>query len=330
MKYKKLILMPDIISSPKGIESNILCPQYELMTPNAKNTSNISDEIWRKAVGILAWHELQYPTTLIEKLDNCKVIVRVGVGYDNIDLTAAKKKGIVVCNVPDYGTEDVADHAMAFLLALRRGIKAYNQQIKDTQSWSWQDAGELHRLSGQNVGIIGLGRIGTAFALRAKAFRTKISFYDPYVVNGQDKALGLHRCSSLEELLVISDIVSIHTPLTKETRGMAGSEFFSTLKKGAIFINTARGSIVDLDAMYKSLKSNRLTAAGLDVLPEEPPRYDHPLISAWEADEKWIKNRLLISPHSAFYNEESFIEMRVKAAKEILRVLNGEQPLNRV
>jgi len=178
------------------------------------------------------------------------------------------------------------------------------------------------------LGIIGLGRIGTATALRAKAFGMRVVFYDPYIPDGQDKALGVTRCYELADLLAQADVVSIHTPLTSETRGMANAAFFSMLKPGAIFINTARGAIVDLDALTEALRSGQVGAAGLDVLPQEPPDPDHPLIRAWRARESWIAYRLIITPHAAFYCEEAYREMRMKAALEAKRVLAGQKPRN--
>lgn len=310
------------------IEEKVFGQEYRILAPNAKETTEISDEIWSKADAILAWHDFQYDEELIAKLKYCKVIVRIGVGYDNVDLKAAKENKIIVCNIPDYGTNDVADHAIGLMLTLARGIYSYSENVRSRDIWDWKCAGELHRLTDSTMGIIGLGRIGTATTLRAKAFGMNIVFYDPYIPDGQDKALGVRRCDKLVELLEKSDIVSIHTPLTKDTKGMADFTFFNSMKKGAIFINTARGEIIELDALTQTLRSNHLSSAGLDVLPKEPPDQNHPLIIAWRNRDPWISERLIITPHSAFYNIESYQELRKKAAEEAKRVLEGKKPKN--
>lgn len=313
---------------PADIEEQVFGSEAEIVTLCALKADEIDDKAWRSADVILAWHEIHYTSDIIEKLVNCKVIVRVGVGYDNVDLAAAGRMGIPVCNVPDYGTNDVADHALGLMLCLARGLNAFNESVRRVNNWDWNAGGELHRISDATLGIIGLGRIGTAVALRAKAFGLQIVFYDPYIPDGQDKALGVRRCSRMDSLLCESDIVSIHTPLTEETKEMANKAFFGSMKQGAIFINTARGAIVDLDALTESLLTDHLKAAGLDVLPTEPPDLSHPLFKAWQNHDSEISNRLIITPHSAFYNKESYVEMRRKAAEEAARVLGGKSPRN--
>ncbi|MBN2012324.1 C-terminal binding protein [candidate division KSB1 bacterium] len=325
----KKVLIPDRLDTAPDIERDIFGPYVEILTPCVKHSSEIEDTVWSQTDAILAWHELKYDEQLIEKLDNCKVIVRVGVGFDNVDLKAAGHKGIYVCNVPDYGTTDVADHAMALMLMLSRGVYAFSEQVRISNDyWEWEAAGTLHRVSGATLGIIGLGRIGIATALRAKSFGMNVIYYDPYIPDGRDKALGVTRCDELSDLLSQSDIVTIHTPLTDETRNMASFPFFASMKKGALFINVARGPIVNLDALMDALKFGALRAVGLDVMPEEPPNPDHPLIRTWRDRENWIANRLVMTPHAAFYCHEAYQEMRMKAAMEAKRILNGQPPRN--
>ena len=329
MSNQTIILIPDRLQSPAKIEQDVLGQSTQILTPCARDSSEISDETWSSCDAILAWHELQYSENIIKKLSRCKVIVRIGVGIDNVDIEAAGRQGIMVCNVPDYGTTDVADHTMGMILSLSRGIYAYSELLRtDRDNWYWEAAGELLRLSERRLGIIGLGRIGTAVALRAKAFGMSVSFYDPYIPDGKDKALDLTRYDDLFNLLANADVVSIHTPLTSETYRMANAAFFSQLKQNAILINTARGKIVDFDALMDVLKSGRLMAAGLDVLPEEPLNTDHPLIRDWQARKEWIAYRLIITPHSAFFCNEAYREMRMKAALEAKRVLEGKMPRN--
>ena len=326
---RRTILIPDRLSTPPDVEQEALGSGFEILTPCAAHTSEISDEVWRAADAVLAWHDLQFTDEVIRKLERCKTIVRVGVGFDNVDLEAAGKNGIAVCNVPDYGTNDVADHAMGLVLALSRGIYAFSEKVRESSdTWQWDCAGELRRLNGSIMGIVGLGRIGTATAMRAKAFGMRVKFYDPYIADGQDKALGVVRADSLFDLASQSDVVSFHTPLTEETRGMGDDSFFSHLKPGGIVINTARGPVIQLDSIHTALRSGQVRGAGLDVVEMEPPDPEHPLIKAWRSREEWIAYRLIITPHAAFFCEESYREMRYKAALAAKCILNGEAPRN--
>ncbi len=329
MNSNLIVLIPDRIKLPASVEYGILGDNVELLAPEAVHIREIRDDIWRSADAIIAWHDLYFSADLIWKLDNCKVLVRAGVGFDNVDLRAAGAKGIPVCNVPDYGTNDVADHALSFLLTLARGLSAFNRNNRiSNEHWHWQSAGQLSRLTGKTLGIVGLGRIGTAVAMRARAFGLQVKFFDPYIQDGYDKAIGVIRCDALPELLADSDIISMHTPLTDETKGMVNAEFFSNMKDGAVFINTARGPIMDLDALSDALHSGKIRAAGLDVLPQEPPERAHPLIQAWQNGDDWLVDRLIITPHAAFYCAEAYHELREKAALEAKRVLSGEKPRN--
>lgn len=323
------IIIPDRVSGDVRIEEGVCGPGYRILAPGAVHPDEIQDEVWEKVVAVLAWHDLDYDRALLAKLHSCRVLVRVGVGFDNVDLAAAAAQDIKVCNVPDYGTEDVADHAFALLLALARGLPAFNDRVReDREAWDWEMGGDLHRLRGSTLGIVGLGRIGTATALRAKPFGIDVAFCDPYVPDGMDKALGLTRHERLEELLAASHLISLHVPLTAETRRMVDGAFLSAIRRGTILVNTARGGILDLDAIHAALRDGRLRAVGLDVLPEEPPPPSHPLIRAWRNREEWLTGRILITPHAAFYCKESFEEMRRKAAQEALRVLEGHTPRN--
>ena len=239
-------------------------------------------------------------------------------------------KNIIVSNVPDYGVNDVADHTWALILSLERGIVKFNNSILNKGSWTWGLGKNLERIQEKTLGIIGLGRIGTAVALRAKAFGMNIIFYDPYALIGIEKSLGLKRERDLSVLLGKSDLVTIHTPLTDETRGMVDVRFFNSLKNGSSLYNTARGEIIVMDDLYLALRENKLKWAGLDVLETEPIDYEHKLIHAWQKNENWIKDRLVITPHTAFYNKDSYKEIRIKAAQELKRILENKKPYNKV
>ena len=320
------ILIPDVLSEPADIEAEIFGSDADIIVGEATSHKDITDEIWMNCEGILAWDVIDYNAELISKLKKCKVIVRVGVGFNNVDLMAAKKKKIVVCNVPDYGTGEVADHAIAFLLSLCRGLPEYTRRLMNREWNRFNPMAE--RLDKKVMGIIGLGRIGTATAMRAKAFGMKIIFYDPYIKDGVDKALNFTRVDTLQEIAEFSDVISIHTPLTSETHSMIDEKFFGLVKKEPIILNTARGLIIDLSALEQTMRKGIVKAAGLDVLPVEPSDDSQQLIVDYENDEEWLKGRLVVTPHIAFYSPQAYEEMRKKAAQEALRVLNGEKARN--
>ncbi len=322
------ILIPDVLREPVDIEAEIFGMDADIVVGEATSHEDITDEVWSNCDAILAFDQIIYDKDLISKLVKCKVIVRVGVGYDNVNLLETKKKNIVVCNVPDYGTEEVADHAMGMLLSLLRGLPEYTRRVQ--QRNYCRENQMPARLGGKNLGIIGLGRIGTATALRAKAFGLKVIFYDPYKDDGYDKSLGIRKVDTLHDLARLSDIVSIHTPLTKETENMIDDSFFKIIKPDSILINTARGSIIDLSALRNAMKKRIIKAAGLDVLPIEPSDDSQQLIVEWENNEEWLRGRLIVTPHVGFYSPEALKEMRIKASIEVKRVLEGKPPRNLV
>ncbi|KAK6430511.1 hypothetical protein LTR95_013334 [Oleoguttula sp. CCFEE 5521] len=257
--------------------------------------------------------------------DSKNSIVRMGVGYDRLDRVALAKHNVTVCNVPDYGTSEIADHAMGLVLSLRRGILLHHERQRATPpaSWNYINSPLVARLQNKTFGIFGLGRIGTAVALRAKAFGFNVLFYDPYLPNGVDKSLALERTKDARDLFRRSEVLSLHAPCTRETRGMVGYDLLSLLPRGAVLVNTARGEIVDLDGVQRCLQEGILAGAGLDVLPEEPIPEDnvHPLIQAYRAKEPWLEGRMVITCHTAFYSPESFVDIRVKSAETMRSML---------
>jgi C-terminal binding protein len=249
----------------------------------------------------------------------CKGVVRAGVGYNNVDLQAAERHGVIVCNVPDYGTEEVADHAIMFLLALARWLVPCHEAIRNGE-WNYQIAGSAPRLRGKTLGLIGCGRIGTATALRAKPFGMDLVFYDPFLRPGMDKALGIRRAASLEELLEQSHFVSLHCYLDRSTYHLLNRQSIARMRPGAILINTARGPCIDEEALLEALDRGHIAAAGLDVVEREPlenPRIRH-------------HPKILLTPHSAFYSVEGFVELRTKTAEEVRRLLLGQPLRSRV
>lgn len=280
----------------------------------------VTEEQWRNCDGIVG---TQPPPECMAKLQNCRIFVKPAVGFDDVDMESWTSRGIAVCNVPDYGTREVADHAIALMMTLTKSIAFHDENLRADPRGNWRPALNPYgrRISDCTFGVLGLGRIGTTAARRAKAFDMDVAFYDPYIPNGIDLALGLRRVDSLDELMAESDILSVHTPLNEETRGLVGREAFAVAKNGMILINTARGPIVDLDALYDAMRDDTVLAAGLDVLPEEPANMDRPLLKAWGANEDWIKHRLVITPHSAFYTPESVRDIRMFAARTAARFL---------
>jgi phosphoglycerate dehydrogenase-like enzyme len=321
------ILIPDYFAPEPDVERAVFGAAGEIVMPRAANAAAVPPALWGAADAALVWHGSELDDPVLAQMERCRVIVRVGAGYDNIDVEAAGRRGIPVCNVPDYGTNDVADHALLLLLALYRGLFEFEAAARAGR-WEWLELPARRRIAGETLGIIGLGRIGTAMALRARALGMRVRFYDPYKDDGYDKALGLERAFELPDLLGSADAISFHVPLTSETRRMADRAFFDRLKSGAFVVNTARGAVIDLPALEQALRAGRVQAAGLDVLPEEPPDPGEPLVRAWQAGEEWLRGRLVVTPHMAFYNSASFAEVRRKAAQEALRVLHGSPPRN--
>lgn len=268
---------------------------------------------------LLVYHSTKIGARAIANMSRCRGIVRCGVGYDNVDLEAAGKNGIVVCNVPDYGTEEVADHALMLLLASARRLVPCHQAIR-TGDWPRGLYLGTPRLRGRTLGIIGCGRIGSAMALRAKAIGMRVVFYDPYKPDGHEKSLGVERCHRLEELLPQAEFVSLHTPLTSETRHILNARTLGLLPRGAYVVNTARGPCIDLNALYHALESGQVSHAGLDVVEREP------------LDDDRIRQhpRVVLTPHSAYYSVEGFLEMRTKGAQEGRRLVLGEPVRNPV
>ena len=311
---KWIVGIADFIKPPANIEQQgfpnaefIFLPDFDLGTHEMN--------IWKTVDAVLTWH-LPITAQVAALLENCKIVVRYGVGYDTIDVNALAKKGIPLCNTPDYGTEEVADVACAMILAIQRKIVQYDMAARSLiDTWQENVIKPQERTSKQTLGVIGVGRIGTAVINRMKPFGYRILGYDPYQPSGHEKAIGYERVESQIELLQQADIVTLHCPLTAETRGMIDGSFFAQMKKGAALVNTARGGLyASLDDLEQALRNGHLSCAYMDVIPDEPPK-THPLLQAWRRQEKWLSGRLLITPHTAYYSKSGWFEMRYKAAE---------------
>jgi phosphoglycerate dehydrogenase-like enzyme len=278
-----------------------------------RDVSRLPIDALAQADGIVSWHEMPIDAAFIAKIPKCRVIVRAGVGFDHIDLEAAGRAGIPVCNTPDYGTSEVADHAIALTLALTRGVVSFHEHLVRDPVGGFDStlAPLVRRLRGRTFGVVGFGRIGSATALRAKAFGFKVLGYDPYVSAGTEIALGIERLDSLEELLGAADVVSLHCPLSLETKGMIGAEAFRRMRSNAILINTARGRIVDVAAMIAAIRQGVIAGAGIDVLPTEPPDpRDEIAVTYRDLRAAGIADRLIVTPHAAWASPESRADAR--------------------
>jgi len=266
-------------------------------------------------VGLMHWRR-----PAIEKLpDSVGLMIRCGIGVDVIDVDVATERGIWVANVPDYCVEEVADHTMLLLLAAARQVRHFEASWQQEGRWASLDYQPVGRLAGQTLGLIGLGRIGTAVARRAGGFGLKVIAVDPGVPDERFAAVGAERVT-LDELFARSDIVSVHTPLTPVTRHILGAESFARMKDGVVIVNASRGGLLDLAALDAALASGRVRAAGLDVLEGEPtPDLAAPLLH---------RRNVIVTPHVAWYSQDARRELGIKAAQEALRYIRGERPRN--
>lgn len=271
------------------------------------------------ADALILWHGPLVTADVLARMKNCRAIIRNGVGFDTVDIDAAAKAGIPVCNVPDYGTEEVADHAIALTLALYRQLFPLDAEAKRL-GWKINVAPKMRRLRTQTFGVIGLGRIGTAAALRAKALGFRTVFYDPYVPSGTHKAIGIERIDTLEGIMRLADTISIHCPLSAETRGMIGAREIGLMKPGSFLVNTARGDIVLKAPVFAALHSGHLAGAGLDVVEAEPLR----------TREEAETPNLIVTCHAAFCSPEGMVEMRSTSARIARAAVLGQPVWNRV
>ena len=297
------------------IETAAIPSDVEIICLNANNETELCNYDLSVFESVIVSYKFKLSQITIDRLVNCKAIVCACVGFDNVDYLYAAKKGMKVFNVPDYGTNDVADHAIALLLSYTRRIVMYDTLLKADAIGNWNPrmVSPFHRISDKQIGIIGLGRIGTAVALRAKAFGMRVSFYDPYKPNGYDKAFQFVKVESLQELVKNSDILTIHAPLNSETEKMINWNIIKIAKKRPIIVNTARGKIVDNSCICRALKEDIIDAFLADVLETEPPQNTDELM-VMQKQQKFA-NKIIITPHAASYAEESQYEMRYKAAR---------------
>ena len=252
---------------------------------------------------------------VISGLTRCKAIGRYGIGVDNIEVEAATAKGIAVINVPSYCEEEVSDHALALLLAWARRVVHYTVEIRDGH-WDWKSGRPIYRLRVKTLGLLGFGKIARLLARKAQAVGLQVIAHDPYIPPREMSALDV-KSVTFEELLARSDFLSVHVPLNKETFHLIDADALSLMKPTACLINTSRGAVIDEGALINALQQSRLAGACLDVLEREPPDPDNPLLKM---------PQVILSPHVAWYSEESEGDLRRKLATDIGRALNGLLP----
>lgn len=256
---------------------------------------------------------------VMDAMPNCRFISRLGVGIDNIDIPAATARGIWVGNVPDYGVDEVATHAIALVMVQHRGLRAL---INSTKAGKWESASmrPIHRTTSVTLGVMGYGRIGRAAGSKGAGLGMRVIAYDPFLTDAQIRAAGAEPVSQ-EALFAQSDFITLHLPLDEKTRHTINARTIGLMKPSVFLVNTARGGLVDEAALLDAVNSGRIRGAALDVLSAEPPPADNALLQALMRHE-----RILVTPHTAWYSEEAQVDMRSRAAEDILRALRGEPP----
>ena len=279
----------------------------------------------QNALVYLAWNE-KIDSNFFDAFPHLKAVIRYGVGYDNVDVKEATRRNIKVCIVPDYGVDEVAQTAAAVIIEKSRNIYKYNKLSKlryQTKTWQVPDE-SIRRTSTLKVGIVGAGRIGSKVLKYCKSFGFDVSFYDPYVAPGYEKVLECKRTKCVKDILSKSDFISLHVPCNEETRGMVDIEFLKSMKNGSSLINTARGDLIsDYRDLEYAIDNKLLSFVYLDVLKTEPPQ-SHSFLDKWKNGQ--YQDRVVINPHTAFYSQESFVEMRTKACESAISIINNHDP----
>lgn len=310
------VVITDFGDPDNSLEAQVLQESgldIELVRLNARTPDELFPAAADADALLVQW--VKVTRRAIGQLSRCKVISRYGIGVDMVDLPAASERGILVCNVPDYCIEEVSTHTIACLLSLNRQIIPHAQRVSSGQ-WGAVSGSPPSRLTGQVIGIVGLGNIGREVARKAAALGLKLLGYDPYLPAGRAASMGVE-LTSLEELIRHSDYVSLHCPLTDETRHLIGAAQLAQMKPSAYLINMARGPIIDQPALYQALVTRQISGAAVDVLEQEPPDPDDPLLKL---------DNILITPHIASWTVEAVVQLRRETAANVVTVLQGKLP----
>lgn len=286
---------------------------YELVRLNGSAEHNLIEELKGADALLVQWAKIN--RDVIDALTRCKIISRYGIGVDMVDLKAAGERGIPVANVADYCIDEVSTHTIAFLLMLNRHIQTQHNHVRSGH-WAGTPGGAPSRLSEQTLGVVGLGNIGRAVVRKARGFGLRIIGYDPYLSGEQAAELGVEKVN-WEDLLRQSDYLTLHCPLTEETRHLVGTEAFAMMKPTAYLINMARGPVVNQQALYEALTTGQLAGAALDVLEQEPPEPNDPLLQL---------DNVIVTPHTSSWSTESMLELRRGVVRNVVDALQGRQP----
>jgi D-3-phosphoglycerate dehydrogenase len=252
---------------------------------------------------------------LMDKMPKCKIICRIGTGLDAIDIPAATERGIWVTSVPDYSIDEVSTHAMALALALIRNLFRH-RNLSQHGTWRYQTERPIRRLVGQTLGVLGIGRIGGASVRKGKGLGFNVIAHDPYVPDSRFEELGVRKVD-FDTLMRESDVLTLHVPLTTETRRIINARALSLMKPTAFLVNTARGEVVDVDALVDAVRAGTIEGAGIDVLPVEPPPPDHPILH---------EESIIVTPHIGWASNESGFDVRERGAADVVSVLKGDRP----
>ena len=309
------VVLTDYVWESLDVEKKTLEGLAELVPLKTKTPAEFIDQA-RDCDALLNTYAGPITGDVMAQMPKCRIIARYGIGVDTIDLDAATRAGIIVTNNPTYCIEEVAEHTMALLLDSARKIAFYDRQVR-AGTWAVPPGKPLYRLVGRTLGLVGFGNIARQVAVRAAAFGMKILYADPFVKDGQFSEPG--KKVELTELYQASDFVSVHPPLTPQTRGMINDDAFSKMKPGAVLINCSRGPVVDTAALVRALDTKKIAGCALDTTDPEPLPDPHPLRG---------RDNVIINPHVAWYSETAMVGLQAGAPNEVRRVLSGEWPIN--
>ncbi len=298
--------------NPAGIE--ILNQVAEVIENGGKEASSIIEK-GKEADGVLI-RSAKITDEIMAAMPNLKVIGKHGIGVDNIDVEAATRRGIMVVNAPESNVNAVAEHSLCMILALSKHLLQMDKEVRNN-NFAMRTQVENIELSGKKLGLLGFGRIARLLAKKCKALDMEILAYDPFITKEQAKDAGVEKVETLEEILEISDFISLHLPLTKETQNLIGKNQLLKMKKSAFIINAARGGIINEADLYEALTQNIIKGAALDVFNDEPPKADSPLFT--------LPN-VLLSPHNAALTDNALVAMATQSAQGICEVLSGKKP----
>ena len=309
----KRVLITDQVFGGTSIERGILEPLGVDVVESPRPTSSTLVRLAKGTAGLMVCYAKITDAVLESAAPTCTVVARYGIGYDNVPVATATRLGMVVTNVPDYCLDEVADHTMALLLAMARGVPRMDREVRAGE-WHVPTAG-IHRIGGRRLALIGVGRIGRRVATRARAFGFEVSAFDPFVEDWDMPDVS--RAGTLAEAVAEADFISLHAPLTAENHHLIGEESIHEMRRAPVIVNTSRGGLLDLDAVTRALDAGLLSGVALDVTEPEPLPVDHALRA---------HARALITPHASFYSAEAQDDLQRRVAEEIARSLQGEPP----